>query len=196
MYTIKNNIENTIVVKKSKFISKSFYIDNSKEAKDIILDLRNEYKDATHVCYSYIIDNDIKFSDDNEPSNTAGMPIYNAIKNNNLNHVLIIIIRYFGGIKLGAGGLTRAYSNAATSVINNNICTLEPGMKIEIEFNYNNLKEIKYIIKDKETLSEEYDENIKIVFLVLKKDMDEIKEKLKNIVISFKIVEELLIKSN
>ena len=167
MYTIKNNIENTIVVKKSKFISKSFYIDNSKEAKDIILDLRNEYKDATHVCYSYIIDNDIKFSDDNEPSNTAGMPIYNAIKNNNLNHVLIIIIRYFGGIKLGAGGLTRAYSNAATSVINNNICTLEPGMKIEIEFKYNNLKEIKYIIKDKETLSEEYDENIKIVFFVL-----------------------------
>lgn len=196
MYTIKDNLENTLIIKKSKFIAKVFYIENIEQEKNIILELKEKYSDATHICYSYICGNDIKFSDDNEPSNTAGMPIYNVLKNNNLNYVLLVVIRYFGGIKLGAGGLTRAYSQAASKVIKNNICTLKEGFKIEIEFNYNNLKEIKYILKDLTIINEDYEENVKITFLVLEENINEIKEKLKNFVISFRMLKETLIKSN
>ena len=72
---------------------------------------------AWHIPYAYKIDNVVRKSDDKEPSNTAGTPIYNLIEKNNLNHVFIAVVRYFGGIKLGAGGLTRAYLNAAKEVI-------------------------------------------------------------------------------
>lgn len=194
MYTIKENKENTTVIKKSKFICKIFYVKNTLEANNILTKLKQEYKDATHICYAYIIDNNIKFSDDNEPSNTAGMPIYNVLKNNELDYVLATVIRYFGGIKLGAGGLSRAYSNAVSDTIKNNICKLELGYKIQIEGKYDNIKDIKYILKKQEILDEEYLENIKITFLVLENELDDINNKLKNYIFDFKIIDKLLIK--
>ncbi len=107
----------TLEIKKSKFIA-YYYIVNSKEEADTILDnLKKEHKKARHIPYAYKIDNLIKKSDDKEPSNTAGTPIYNLIIQNNLNNVLICVVRYFGGIKLGAGPLMRAYLNSANEVI-------------------------------------------------------------------------------
>ncbi len=107
----------TLEIKKSKFIGYYFEVDHVNEVKEILENLKKEHKKARHIPYAYKIDNDIKKSDDKEPSGTSGMPILNIIEKNNLNHTLIAVVRYFGGIKLGAGGLIRAYSNTAKEVI-------------------------------------------------------------------------------
>ena len=113
-YLIKKE---TIIVKKSKFVSLSFNVTNKEQIDAILIELKKEHRKANHLPYAYKIDNNIKKSDDKEPSNTAGGPILNIIEKNNLNNVLIVVIRYFGGIKLGAGGLIRAYGAAAKEVI-------------------------------------------------------------------------------
>ncbi len=107
----------TLEIKKSKFIALLYKIDSVDEVKTILESLKKEHKKAKHFPYAYKIDLNIKKSDDKEPSGTAGLPILNVIEKNSLNNTLIVVIRYFGGIKLGAGGLLRAYSNAARNVI-------------------------------------------------------------------------------
>ncbi len=107
----------TLEIKKSKFIAYYFEVYTKDEVISIINDLKKEHKKARHIPYAYKIDNDIKKIDDKEPAGTSGMPILNIIEKNNLNHTLIAVVRYFGGIKLGAGGLIRAYGNAAKEVI-------------------------------------------------------------------------------
>ena len=107
----------TLEIKKSKFIAYYYEVNSVEEIKEILEDLKKEHKKARHIPYAYKIDNNIKKSDDKEPSGTSGMPILNIIEKNNLNHTLIAVVRYFGGIKLGAGGLIRAYSNAAKEVV-------------------------------------------------------------------------------
>ena len=106
-----------IEIKKSRFIAYYYELTTKEEAKKIFETLKKEHKKARHIPYAYKIDQDIKKSDDKEPSGTSGMPILNIIEKNSLNHVLIVVVRYFGGIKLGAGGLTRAYGNASKEVI-------------------------------------------------------------------------------
>ena len=107
----------TIIINKSKFICELIYINNENEIIKRLNTIKNKYKDATHYCYAYICDNVKRFNDDGEPGGTAGMPILNVLENNNLNHVLCVVIRYFGGIKLGAGGLVRAYSDVTLQAI-------------------------------------------------------------------------------
>lgn len=107
----------TLEIKKSKFIAYYYEVDNVDDVKEILEILKKEHKKARHIPYAYKIDGYIKKSDDKEPSGTSGMPILNIIEKNNLNHTLIAIVRYFGGIKLGAGGLIRAYSSTAKEVI-------------------------------------------------------------------------------
>ena len=104
-------------IKKSKFIAYYYEIDNIEEVVPILNKLKVEHKKCNHIPYAYRIDNICKKSDDKEPTNTAGSPIYNIIERNNLNNVLIVVVRYYGGIKLGTGGLTRAYSNIAKEAI-------------------------------------------------------------------------------
>ena len=102
-----------IECKKSKFIG-YYYKINSIEEVDIILNtLKKDHKKAKHIAYAYKIGNEIKKSDDKEPNGTAGMPILNIITLKQLDNVLILVVRYFGGIKLGAGPLTRCYAKAA-----------------------------------------------------------------------------------
>ena len=194
MNTIKNNMQSIKIIKKSKFITKIFFIQNVDEALKFINDTKTEYSDATHVCYGYICDNNIKFSDDNEPSNTAGMPIYNVLKNNNLNHVLAIVIRYFGGIKLGAGGLVRAYSNCVSEIIQNNLTKIIPGYLIEIAFDYNNIKEIEYILKDYEIIYKNYDINIVFNFKCSSNDFDTLRYKLNDYVDEIEIKKDIIMK--
>lgn len=105
--------EVTIEIKKSKFIGLCYEIDNQDQAKNIIENLKKEHKKARHIPYAYKVNNTAKKTDDKEPTNTAGLPIYNILERKGLNNHLIAVIRYFGGIKLGAGGLLRAYSEAA-----------------------------------------------------------------------------------
>lgn len=148
MKSIIANREKEYIVNKSKFITKLYKISTENQITDILDTLKKEYKDSTHICYAYIIDNKKRFNDDGEPSGTAGMPILNVLENNELNYILAVVIRYFGGIKLGAGGLVRAYSSAISETLKNNIKELEQNIKVEIAFNYSNSKKIDFLLKD------------------------------------------------
>ncbi len=103
------------VIEKSRFITTSAHVEGEEKAKVFIEGIRKTYRDATHNCYAFIADekgNFMRFSDDGEPQGTAGMPMLEVLKNNNLKQTAVVVTRYFGGIKLGAGGLVRAYSGA------------------------------------------------------------------------------------
>lgn len=108
------------VIEKSKFIATSRHVCGEDEAKAFIAEISKKYSDATHNCYAYISDNlgnFPRFSDDGEPQGTAGMPMLEVLKNNKLYEVAVVVTRYFGGIKLGAGGLVRAYAGAVAENI-------------------------------------------------------------------------------
>ena len=119
--TILNDESAEIVEKKSKFIANLYHIENVQEAEEKIKEIRKKYHDARHHCVAYrILENSKlieKSSDDGEPSGTAGAPMLNLLQKHNLNNVLIVVTRYFGGILLGTGGLVRAYTEAAQSAI-------------------------------------------------------------------------------
>ena len=113
--------QSLVEIKKSKFIGLYYQVDSPDEVKEILDKLKQEHKKARHMPYAYKIGNTAKKTDDKEPSNTAGLPIYNIIERKNLTNCLVIVIRYFGGTKLGAGGLLRAYSEAANLATNKEI---------------------------------------------------------------------------
>jgi len=163
MISVSDN-ENMIIVKNSKFICILRHVDSINDIDDIFNYVKDKYKDATHYCYAYIINNISKCSDDGEPSGTAGIPMLEVLKKNNLNNVLCIVVRYFGKILLGASGLVRAYSNAVTECLYNHIIKLEPGYNILLKFNYNNLKQIDYFLKNSIILNKKFEKNV--IYLV------------------------------
>lgn len=112
--------EYELTVKKSRFIAVSRMIDGREDVKRLIAELRVKHPDARHVCYGFVADekgDDFGYDDDGEPSGTAGKPIYSAIAASGAKKTAIAVVRYFGGIKLGAGGLTRAYRESAAELI-------------------------------------------------------------------------------
>lgn len=117
MYIIDKEVENEIVIKKSRFITKLYYLEDENKVNDIIESLRKEYKKCSHICYGYRINCKEKAVDDGEPSGTAGRPILNVLQKKDLSNILCVVIRYFGGIKLGAGGLTRVYTKSASEAL-------------------------------------------------------------------------------
>ena len=132
LFTIMNN-KNEFVINKSKFITYIFHINDKCDIDNILNDIKREYNDASHYVYAYVLNNMSYSTDDKEPSGTAGKPILNILLKNNLNYVLCVVIRYFGGIKLGAGPLTRAYSRCVSEIIKlSDIVELEDGYLIEL----------------------------------------------------------------
>ena len=109
---------NILEVKKSKFIAQVQYIDSQEMAEMKIRQVREEYKDARHIVYAYMLKSGGRFTDDKEPQGTAGKPIYGILEKENVVNVLVVVIRYFGGILLGAGPLTRAYATVAKDALN------------------------------------------------------------------------------
>ena len=101
------------IEKKSKFISYAETVHTDEEAKTFIAKIAKEHKKANHVTYAYVLSNTAKMSDDGEPRGTAGLPIYNVINRRNLQNIVVVVVRYFGGIQLGKGGLIRAYGKSA-----------------------------------------------------------------------------------
>lgn len=128
------------IIEKSRFLAYAAHVESETEAKDFLARLRGEHPLATHVCYGYVSDklgNEQRFSDDNEPQGTAGMPILNVIKAQKLYETAVAVVRYFGGIKLGAGGLTRAYSSSAAEVIaSSKKCLFDTCVEIAIAVDY------------------------------------------------------------
>ena len=181
MKTVKENIKNEIIINKSRFITLLIKINNPDEIEKNLKEIKKKYKDATHYCYAYIIGNKEKCSDNGEPSGTAGMPILNVLKQNDLTNILCVVIRYFGGIKLGAGGLIRAYSTSASEALNKtNIVNLIKGYKIVIEFNYDNIKQINYLLKDIQ-IKKEYGNTITYTFYIKEDSLNKIENELSKI---------------
>ena len=111
-----------IIIKKSKFIGSACPVETEEEALEFIDRIKKEYRDARHNVYAYVIgETNIRYSDDGEPSGTAGMPVLNVIKQENLRNVALVVTRYFGGVLLGAGGLIRAYTKGAKIALNNGV---------------------------------------------------------------------------
>ena len=124
--------------KGSRFIAYACPVSRKDEAENAIHALRKKYHDATHICFAYRIgegvETSLRYSDDGEPSGTAGVPIYNEIKRKDLYNIAVAVVRYFGGVKLGTGGLSRAFSAAAREVIDNSSILKVPVVK-RIKFN-------------------------------------------------------------
>ena len=178
MKSIKEVVINEIIINKSKFITVLTNINDINKIKEKLEDIKKTYKDATHYCYAYIINNHEKCSDNGEPSGTAGMPILNVLKQNNLTNILCVVIRYFGGIKLGAGGLIRAYSTSASEALNKaSITNLVNGYNIIIEFPYDNLKQIDYLLKNID-IKKTYQTNITYTFNIEKEKFNQIENEL------------------
>ena len=150
--TILQNSTAEVEEKKSKFIADIFYVENILEAEEKIKSIKKKYFDARHHCYAYRIieENGVKEkqSDDGEPSGTAGAPMLNILKKNELINVLVIVTRYFGGTLLGTGGLVRAYSEASLKAIEEaGIGVQKFGHELEIIIEYKELERFKYYCK-------------------------------------------------
>ncbi len=115
---INNRYESSFIESKSKFIAILIPLNSPEDYKNKLEEIKNIYKDATHYCYAYVYDGYAKSSDDNEPKGTAGKPILRILNLKNLNRVILIVVRYFGGIKLGASKLLRTYVKSASEVVN------------------------------------------------------------------------------
>ena len=171
LYTISCDFQHEIVIEKSRFICTLKKVATEEEAQEFIKEIKKKYWDATHNCSAYTIgENDQiqKADDDGEPSGTAGRPILEVIKKNNLKNVAIVVTRYFGGIKLGAGGLIRAYSKSATIGIETaTIVTRVHYRKVKVVIDYsllslleNNLKFTSYKVYQKD-----FTENVALILL-------------------------------
>lgn len=161
MKTVNETIKNEIIVNKSKFITYIKNVNSKIEVINFINELKNEYKDATHICYAYKIGSLTKAYDDKEPNHTAGMPILNVLEKNDLDNTIIAIVRYFGGIKLGASNLLRTYSNSAKEALDKaTLIEIKSEEKIRIEFDYKDVNTINYILKDYKITYKEFDTNI------------------------------------
>lgn len=180
-YEIDKNIDKEYIINKSRFICLLFKISSTDEVDSILNSVKNEYKSATHYCYAYIVQNIEKCSDDKEPSGTAGIPILNVIKKNSLTNILCVVVRYFGGIKLGSGGLIRAYSSVVSGTLKDiNINEYVEYELINIIVNYDNLNKVKYIINNYEIINELYSEEVILTVKIPKNKLQDIINKLEN----------------
>jgi len=150
--TVGNTIESRFTEKKSVFIGLAKRVDSEEEAKEFITEVKSRYKDARHHVYAYTIEEDMhiqRYSDDGEPHGTGGIPILEVIKKNDLRNVCIVSVRYFGGIMLGAGGLTRAYVKSAVDAIDAaGVVERVPGHQINLNLDYDQFGKIQFFLKE------------------------------------------------
>ena len=115
--TIQSPTRHDLVVKNSEFLAFANHTPNVNSALEWVKSIKAQYKDASHVCWAYRVGDQYRFSDDGEPSGTAGAPIYRSLEGSGLDFVTVAVVRYYGGINLGAGGLVRAYGGAAAEIL-------------------------------------------------------------------------------
>jgi len=185
--TIENPTEGIYKEKGSKFIAFAYPVFSEDEFKERMLELKKDYHDARHHCYAFRLGvdmNQYRFSDDGEPSSTAGKPIYGQIQSYELTNICIIVIRYFGGTKLGVGGLITAYRAAAKDAIENaKIINRTVDNVYEIQFGYDIMSDVMNFIKknELEVLSQVLEENGTIQFRVRQSEADNLIQKFKEI---------------
>lgn len=147
--TIRDRGEDSFEEKKSEFIGYAKRVENEEEAKEFVNEIKSLHKQARHNCWAYVIGEKMniqRYSDDGEPQGTAGRPILEVMKKSNVTDCAVVVTRYFGGILLGAGGLTRAYTKGASiSIKAAGIVEKVKGLKISFEMEYDLFGKIQYI---------------------------------------------------
>jgi len=177
-HTVKNNSQGYFTDKKSKFFSYCFNVKNRDDVKKHLKEIEKLHPKSNHLPYAFrcgIENEDMGFSDDGEPTGSAGKPILFEFERDKLKNTLIVIARYFGGIKLGVGGLVRAFSASARDAIENNeIIERRVCKRVRIEFNYDVLKSIEtFCIQNKiETVKQNFDESCLFELLIEHKNID------------------------
>ena len=184
MKTIAKPFQTSIDIKKSQFICRLFPAQNEKEAKEIIKEISEEYKDATHNCTAYVVSDGEGFDDDGEPGGTAGRPMLNVLKKNEMENIVAIVTRYFGGIKLGAGGLVRAYSKSVLEPLSvAEIVDMELYEIFRFTFEYQDIKTIDSELRAKRLAIVEKQYEAQVIYFVASNNVDmvnNIQEKLSN----------------
>ena len=176
--TVFGHHESEKIIEKSKFLTYSAHVESEEEARAFIANIRSIHSLATPGCYAFIADklgNLQRFSDDGEPQGTAGVPILDVLKNKKLFETAVVVVRYFGGIKLGAGGLVRAYSSsAAENLAGADIRSLEMCVQIQITLDYTGIDSVqKYLSTHPcSLLSCNYGEKVSFVVAVKKLEVD------------------------
>lgn len=155
-FTIEEKVEGLYKEKGSRFISLAFPVSKEEDIKEILKDIKKEYYDARHHCYAYILGYDksaYRMNDDGEPSSTAGKPIYGQLLSNDLTNILVVVVRYFGGTKLGVSGLIQAYKQAALDALNNaKIIEKTVDEIYSISFDYVLMNDVMKVLKDFEVI--------------------------------------------
>ena len=184
--TLKRAVTARLEIKKSEFIAYAYPVTSREEAMFHVEQLREHYPDARHFCWGYIIgdpDNTTSagFDDDGEPSGTAGRPILNVLQHKSIGNVIIIVVRYFGGIKLGAGGLTRAYAGAAQAAIDEMILNpYVPMAQIQILAEFATEAQCRYMIESLGGHINDvaYSKQVTLTATLAEADIDHLKERL------------------
>lgn len=176
--TVFGRCESEKIIEKSRFLTYSAHVESEEEARAFVAEIRSKHTLATHVCFAFISDktgNLQRFSDDGEPQGTAGVPILEVLKAKKLFETAVAVVRYFGGIKLGAGGLVRAYSSSAAENLDTaDIRVVETCVEIAATVDYTGIDGAQKFISSRpcSLLSTDYGEKVRFLTAVKKKDMD------------------------
>lgn len=173
--------------KRSKFLAFAHHVSSADEVKEIVQEYRKKYYDARHVCYAYMLGPekaDFKANDDGEPSSTAGKPILGQILSNDLTDILIVVIRYYGGVNLGTGGLIVAYRTAAADSIEH--CEVKERFveeEVQFSFPYVMMNGVMKVVKTMEPriVSQQYDNTCTITLSIRKSKAEELRNKLNSL---------------
>lgn len=184
--TLKNPVTARLEIKKSEFIAHAYPVSSREQAMFHVEQLREQYPDARHWCWAYIIgdpDNTTSagFDDDGEPNGTAGRPILGVLQHKSIGNVIIVVVRYFGGIKLGAGGLTRAYAGSTQAAVDQ--MTLSPYIpmaKVQIVATFATEAQCRYVIEDLGGQVEDvaYSQQVMLTATLPQADIADLKERL------------------
>ena len=186
--TITNKIgEGTYSEKRSKFLAFSHPVETLDEVKEIVASYRKKYYDARHVCYAYMLGaerTEFRANDDGEPSSTAGKPILGQINSNDLTDILIIVVRYYGGVNLGTGGLIVAYKAAAALAIEDSVQeTRQVEELVKYDFPYVMMNDVMRVVKEMQPriVSQEYDNTCSITLSIRKSEAETLRGRLKKL---------------
>jgi len=190
-------ISNTIIIEKSKFITSVIPVDTVDDVNIKLKEINKKYYDATHNCYAYILNNGLiqKCSDDGEPAKTAGFPMLEVLKKNDITDCLVVVTRYFGGIKLGAGGLLRAYSSSVSEAIKlASFIELENYAYYMVRINYPTYSRIESFINNFILLDQQFSNEV-LLKVKVKEDLENIfLTKLQSLTLGNPIIQKIDIK--
>lgn len=183
-------------IQKSRFIASVNYVRDEESALEFIDSVSQKYKDANHNAYAYIVEDKAvikRYSDDKEPQGSAGMPILSAMEKADMKNIVCVVSRYFGGIKLGLGGLVRAYQNTFLEAVSGNLYDYALFTKLKCEIPYEDLSKHKYFLEKQkyDIFDMEYVEKVFYCIYVKKEEKDNLASKLQNLSVGkLKVYEE------